>query len=130
MEHNIYLYILVVAGGDLSHPGPPLTLIRREIKNTFLRSFLYYVPYVTPGGHDLPRHPPRHGQHLVQPWRALVVGVLVAWFSGNLFLVAASGVSDCIPGRTHRVKFGMGLEGWCFVRKAGDAGESGCLPGG
>ena len=25
----------------------PLTLIRKEIKNTFLRSFLYYVPYVT-----------------------------------------------------------------------------------
>ena len=25
----------------------PLTLIRKEIKNTFIRSFLYYVPYVT-----------------------------------------------------------------------------------
>lgn len=25
----------------------PLTLIRKEIKNTTLRSFLYYVPYVT-----------------------------------------------------------------------------------
>ncbi len=61
---------------------------------------------------------------------ALVVGVLVAWFSGNLFFGGGVGVSDCIPGRTHRVKFGMGLEGWCFVRKAGDAGESGCLPGG
>ena len=25
----------------------PLTLIRKPIKSTFLRSFLYYVPYVT-----------------------------------------------------------------------------------
>ena len=25
----------------------PLTLIRKPIKNRFLRSFLYYVPYVT-----------------------------------------------------------------------------------
>ena len=25
----------------------PLTLIRGKIKNKFLRSFLYYVPYVT-----------------------------------------------------------------------------------
>lgn len=25
----------------------PLTLIRKEIKNKFIRSFLYYVPYVT-----------------------------------------------------------------------------------
>lgn len=25
----------------------PLTLIRKKIKNRFIRSFLYYVPYVT-----------------------------------------------------------------------------------
>jgi branched-subunit amino acid transport protein len=25
----------------------PLTLVRREIKNTYIKSFLYYVPYVT-----------------------------------------------------------------------------------
>lgn len=25
----------------------PLTLIRKEIKNKFIKSFLYYVPYVT-----------------------------------------------------------------------------------
>ena len=25
----------------------PLTLIRREIKNVYIRSFLHYVPYVT-----------------------------------------------------------------------------------
>lgn len=25
----------------------PLTLIRKEIKNTYIRSFLFYVPYVT-----------------------------------------------------------------------------------
>ena len=25
----------------------PLTLIRKEIKNVTIRSFLYYVPYVT-----------------------------------------------------------------------------------
>ena len=47
MEHNIYLYILVVAGVTYLIRVLPLTLIRREIKNTFLRSFLYYVPYVT-----------------------------------------------------------------------------------
>ncbi len=46
MEHNVYLYIAVVALVTY-HPGAPLTLIRREIKNPFLRSFLYYVPYVT-----------------------------------------------------------------------------------
>ena len=71
MEHNVYLYIAVVALVTYLIRVLPLTLIRREIKNPFLRSFLYYVPYVT--------------------LAALVAGVLVAWFSGNLFLVAASG---------------------------------------
>ena len=35
MEHNIYLYILVVAGVTYLIRVLPLTLIRREIKNTF-----------------------------------------------------------------------------------------------
>ena len=44
---NVYLYILVMAAVTYLIRVLPLTLIRREIKNTFLRSFLYYVPYVT-----------------------------------------------------------------------------------
>ena len=47
MEHNVYLYIAVVALVTYLIRVLPLTLIRREIKNPFLRSFLYYVPYVT-----------------------------------------------------------------------------------
>ena len=41
---NVYLYILVMAAVTYLIRVLPLTLIRREIKNTFLRSFLYYVP--------------------------------------------------------------------------------------
>ena len=90
MEHNVYLYILVVAGGDLSHPGSPPHPHPPEIKNTFLRSFLYYVPYVTLAAMTFPAI--LHATDSI--WSglaALVVGVVVAWFSGNLFLVAASG---------------------------------------
>lgn len=47
MEHNIYLYILVMAVVTYLVRVLPLTLIRREIKNKTIRSFLYYVPYVT-----------------------------------------------------------------------------------
>lgn len=47
MNHNIYLYILVMAGVTYLIRLLPLTLIRREIKSTFIKSFLYYVPYVT-----------------------------------------------------------------------------------
>ena len=45
MSHNIYIYILVMAGVSYLIRMLPLTLIRKEIKNTFIKSFLYYVPY-------------------------------------------------------------------------------------
>lgn len=47
MNNRIYLYILVMAAVTYSIRVLPLTLIRREIKIPFIRSFLYYVPYVT-----------------------------------------------------------------------------------
>ena len=45
--HNIYLYILIMAGVSYLIRVLPLTLIRRPITNRFIRSFLFYVPYVT-----------------------------------------------------------------------------------
>ncbi len=47
MKPNIYVYIAVMALVTYLIRLLPLTLIRREIKNKFVRSFLYYVPYVT-----------------------------------------------------------------------------------
>lgn len=47
MEGNIYIYVLVMAGVTYLIRLMPLTLIRKEIKNTFIKSFLYYVPFVT-----------------------------------------------------------------------------------
>ena len=45
--NNPYIYILVMFAVSFAIRVLPLTLIRGEIKNTFLRSFLHYVPYVT-----------------------------------------------------------------------------------
>lgn len=47
MTGNPYLFILVTGAVSYLIRVLPLTLIRREIKNRFLRSFLHYVPYVT-----------------------------------------------------------------------------------
>ena len=44
---SIFLAILVMAGVTYLIRVLPLVLIRREIKNTTIRSFLHYVPYVT-----------------------------------------------------------------------------------
>ena len=47
MKPDILLYILVMAGVTYLIRMLPLTLIKKEIKNTYIKSFLYYVPYVT-----------------------------------------------------------------------------------
>ncbi|MDE6530931.1 MAG: AzlD domain-containing protein [Lachnospiraceae bacterium] len=47
MNHNIWIYLLIMAVVTYLIRMLPLTLIRKEIKNKTIRSFLYYVPYVT-----------------------------------------------------------------------------------
>ncbi len=47
MTHNIYIYILIMGGISYFIRVLPMTLIRKPLKNQFLQSFLYYVPYVT-----------------------------------------------------------------------------------
>lgn len=45
MAHNIYLYILVMAGVTYLIRMLPLALSKKEITNIYIKSFLYYVPY-------------------------------------------------------------------------------------
>ena len=45
MEHNIYIYILVMAGVTYLIRMLPLVLFKKEITSPFVRSFLFYVPY-------------------------------------------------------------------------------------
>ena len=47
MQRNVYLYILGMWLVSYLIRVLPLTLIRRQITNRTIRSFLYYVPYVT-----------------------------------------------------------------------------------
>ena len=45
MNHNIYIYILVMAAVTYLIRMLPLALSRKEITSPFIKSFLYYVPY-------------------------------------------------------------------------------------
>lgn len=45
MSHNVYLYILVMAGVTYLIRMLPLALFRKEMTSPFVKSFLYYVPY-------------------------------------------------------------------------------------
>ena len=45
--HNTWTYIFIMVLTTFIIRALPLILIRKEITNPFLKSFLYYVPYVT-----------------------------------------------------------------------------------
>lgn len=47
MQNNIYIYMAIMIGVIFLIRALPLTLIRKQIKNKFIKSFLFYVPYVT-----------------------------------------------------------------------------------
>lgn len=46
-KHNVYIYLLLMILVTNLLRILPVTLIRKRISNRFVRSFLYYVPYVT-----------------------------------------------------------------------------------
>jgi len=89
MSGNVYIYIAVMAIVTYLIRVLPLTLIRKQIKNKFLKSFLYYVPYVTLAVMTFPAiiH---QTQSTSSGILALVVGVLVAWMGFDLFKTAVS----------------------------------------
>lgn len=88
MTHNIYLYIFVAAAVSCLIRVIPLTLIRGKIRNRFIRSFLYYVPYVTlavmtfPAILTAPQIP-------AAGILALAAGVIAAWRGMNMMGIAA-----------------------------------------
>lgn len=86
-QEYIWIAILVAAAVSLVVRALPLTLIRRQIKNRFIRSFLFYVPYVTlavmtfPAMIDEAANP-------AAGIAALAAGTAAAWFGAGLFPVA------------------------------------------
>ena len=87
--YSNYLYILVAFAVIYLIRVLPLTLIRKRIENRFIRSFLYYVPYVTLAVMTFPTIVEATASPIAGI-AALIVGLLAAWFSGDLFLVAIS----------------------------------------
>ena len=87
-KHSIILYILLGILVTNLIRVLPMVLIKGQIRNRFVRSFLYYVPYVTLAVMTFPdiiytTMTPVSGVV------ALIVGIVAAWFRFGLFPVAA-----------------------------------------
>ena len=89
MQHNTYIYIFIMVLTCFLIRALPMLLIQKPIENRFLRSFLYYVPYVTLAVMTFPAiveatEVPAAGA------AALAAGIVVALLGGSLLTVAAS----------------------------------------
>lgn len=87
MKHNIYASILVMFLTIYAVRALPLTLIRKEIKNPFIQSFLYYVPYVSLSVMTFPSILSATGDRITG-FVGFAAALLLAWIDGNLFRVS------------------------------------------
>lgn len=89
MQNNVYIYIAVMAIVTYLIRVLLLTLVRKEIKNVYIRSFLYYVPYVTLAVMTFPSMMDATGSQ-ISGLAALVAGIFLAWRGASLFKVAVA----------------------------------------
>ena len=85
--HNTYIYIAIMFLVTYLIRVLPLTLVRKKIKSVYIRSFLYYVPYVTLTVMTFPAIIEATGSQ----WSglaALIVGIALAWKGASLLNVA------------------------------------------
>ena len=84
---SIIIYMIIMAAVTYLIRVLPLTLIRKEIKNTFIRSFLYYVPYVTLAVMTFPAII-NATESPIAAFISFIVAMMLAWMGASLFKVA------------------------------------------
>jgi len=84
---ELFLYLFLTAITANLVRILPIFFIRGRIRNSFVRSFLYYVPYVTLSVMTFPAIT----EATQQPWTgfaALILGIAAAWHGWDLFRVS------------------------------------------
>ena len=82
MTANFPIYLLVMAGVTYLIRMLPLTIFRKEIKSTFIKSFLHYVPFAVLGAMTIPDVLYSTGDMRTAAV-GLVVAVFLAWKPAN-----------------------------------------------
>ena len=85
--HNNWIYILIMFAVIYAVRALPLTLMRRPVKSRFIRSFLYYVPYVTLAVMTFPSIM-KATQSPIAGTAALAGGIILAWTGAGLLPVS------------------------------------------
>ena len=88
-QHSVVIYIVLAIVVTNLIRVLPVALIKGPIRNRFVRSFLYYVPYVTLAVMTFPAMT-QATQSPVSGTLALLAGLVLAWWGASLFKVAAA----------------------------------------
>ena len=88
----LLLYTFVMAAVTYLIRMLPFVVFRKPIKNRFVRSFLYYVPYAVLGAMTFPAIL-YSTSNIASAAIGLAVSVILAWFGRGLLTVA---VSACV----------------------------------
>ena len=86
---NFFLYLAVSAGVTYLIRMLPLVLVRGKIKNTFVRSFLYYIPYAVLSVMTFPAIF-YSTDSIISAAIGTAVALVLAFFGKSLITVAAS----------------------------------------
>lgn len=92
MNNNFFMYLLVMASITYLIRMIPLVLVKKKIKNRFVLSFLYYIPYAVLSVMTLPAIF-YSTSYKVSAVAGFVVAVVLSYFEKSLLRVA---VFSCV----------------------------------
>ena len=87
MKPNVYIYIFIMAGVTYLIRMLPLVLVKKERQNVTVKSFLYYVPYVTLSVMTFPAILTATNS-IISAAAGFIAAVVTAFRGGSLFKVA------------------------------------------
>ena len=84
---DFFIYLLILSGSTYLIRALPFALVKKTIKNTFVRSFLHYIPYAVLGAMTFPAVIYSTG-NIASGFVGLIVGGILAYKGKSLTLVA------------------------------------------
>lgn len=89
MTYNFWIYLLVMAGITYLIRMLPMVLIKHKIKNRFILSFLYYIPYTVLSVMTIPAIF-YSTSNIVSAITGFLAAVIMSYFGRSLVKVAAT----------------------------------------
>ena len=86
---NFFIYLFVMSGVTYLVRMIPLVLVRKKIKNKFIKSFLYYIPYSVLSVMTVPAIFFSTG-NIISALLGTLVAVILAYKKKSLIVVAAA----------------------------------------